>query len=141
MQDYADVSPPITHMQALHLELLRSVRYNEFDGEAIVRDLLAHRDLWSAVMGERLPPPISDRLAKRKGEYIDLCRLRYLRADRWAVDSLLILTTKEHLDALKARIKEHWRADEIEVVDREEVRWCMGLNVADNDVVLYLWWD
>ena len=44
MLDYDSATPPITQVQRLHLELLRTVRYNEFDGEAIVRDLLAHRD-------------------------------------------------------------------------------------------------
>jgi len=142
--DYDSASPPISPVQRLHLELLRTVEYNEFDGEAIVRDLLAHRELWISAMGERLPPPIDDWLAKRKGQYIDLRRLLYMSGDRWAVDSMIVLTTRDHLTALKARIRKHWKVDLLEVVDEKEVAWCMGLYPAtkENDmVVLYLWWD
>ena len=144
MLDYDSAVPPISQVQRLHLELLRTVQYNEFDGEAIVRDLLAHRGLWISAMGERLPPPIDDWLAKRKGQYIDLRRLLYMSGDRWAVDSMIVLTSRDHLDALKARITKHWQVDLLEVVDQEEAAWCMGLypHEKKNDrVVLYLWWD
>jgi len=135
-------SREITHTQQLHLDLLRARgRYNNMDGEAIVQDLLAWRDLWIAVMGERLPLPLSEELAKRKGEYIDLCRLRYLQADRWAVDSVLILTTEDRAKRLMPLIEQRWKTDELEVVDREETRWCMGLQLGDDEIVLYLWWD
>lgn len=36
---------PISDMQRTQLELLRSVRYNELDGEKVVDDLLAWRDI------------------------------------------------------------------------------------------------
>lgn len=144
MLDYDSAIPPITQVQRLHLELLRTVQYNEFDGEAIVRDLLAHRELWISAMGEHLPPPIGDWLAKRKGEYIDLRRLFFMSGGRWAVDSMLVLTNRKYLAALKARIRKHWEVDLLEEVDPEEAAWCMGLDPHDknNDmVVLYLWWD
>lgn len=134
-------SRKITRTQEMHLEMLRTVRYNCFDGETVVQDLVEWRDLWIAVMGERLPLPLSEQLGKRKGEYIDLCRLRYLQFDRWAVDSLLILTTEDRSKRLMSLIEQRWKADEMEVVDREEADWCMGMQLGDDEVVLYLWWD
>lgn len=144
MLDYDSAVPPISHLQRLHFELLRTVRYNEFDGEEIVKDLLTHRDLWISAMGERLPPPIDDWLAKRKGQYIDLRRLLYMPGEYWGVDSMVVLTKKDRLDALKARIRKHWKVDLLEVVDEREAAWCMGLYPPDKEndlVVLYLWWD
>ena len=135
-------SRDITHVQQLHLELLRARgRYNNFDGEAVVRDLLDWRDLWIAAMGERLALPLPKEMGKEDEATVDLCRLRWLRRNVWAVDSLLILTTEDRAKRLMSLIEQRWRADEMEVIDRDEANWSMGLQLKDDEVVLYLWWD
>jgi hypothetical protein len=40
--------------QELQLELIRRRRFNGFDGERVVSILLAHRELWEAVVMDRL---------------------------------------------------------------------------------------
>lgn len=50
-------SVPITEatVQELHLELIRRGSFNAFDGKRVVESLLAHRELWEAVVIDRWP--------------------------------------------------------------------------------------
>jgi hypothetical protein len=44
----------LSRIQQLHLDLLRSVAFNELDGARVADDLLAHRDLWEACFIDRI---------------------------------------------------------------------------------------
>jgi hypothetical protein len=44
----------LSRIQQLHLDLLRSVAFNELDGARVADDLLAHRDLWKACFIDRI---------------------------------------------------------------------------------------
>lgn len=48
---------PIARIQALYFELIKTIRYNELDGERVVADLLRWRGLWDSVIADRQPTP------------------------------------------------------------------------------------
>src|SRR2546423_15713079 len=52
----------INDIQRLHFELFRHVRYNQLDGEHVVRDLLDWHDLWYSVLPTRFPYPLTNKM-------------------------------------------------------------------------------
>ena len=73
--------------QEIQLELIRRRKFNAFDGQRVVASLLEHRDLWEAVMMERLAISNPGKLP-----VLGMVKLRDLPADEWNVDTLYILT-------------------------------------------------
>ena len=63
----------INHVQALQFELMKAASFNSFDGEAIVKSLLAHRELWTAAVMTR---------------FRDIIYLRDMPDNLWNVDTL-----------------------------------------------------
>jgi hypothetical protein len=129
---------PISDMQRTQLELLRSVRYNELDGEKVVNDLLAWRDMWYGVIADRFA------LARPRDaayQVINLIKLRDLPRNYWNVDTVFIWTTDAHVDTLIERIKKRWRADDVGVFDRDEAEESLGYGPLRDDRLIYVWWD
>jgi Arc/MetJ-type ribon-helix-helix transcriptional regulator len=115
-----DAKPPITETQERYLRLMEQHQYNLFDGERVVADLRAHRDLWEAAVMWRSMIGII---------------LRDLPGDFNNVDTLYLSTTPDRLERLKA-LAETWDADEV-AVDEE-----IDFGVYPSDLIcLGVWWD
>jgi hypothetical protein len=132
----------INEIQRLHLELFRQVRYNELDGERVVRDLLAWRDLWYSVLPMRFPYVFPKSGDKNYHPYTELGMLRCTRWGTWPADTLYIWTNDKALPQLRRRIEEHWEPSEVvEIIPGidEEMHFA---NIDDeHDRVLFVWWD
>jgi hypothetical protein len=129
---------PISEVQRMQLELLRTVCYNELDGALVVDDLLAWRDLWYGVLGDRFAlarPSDAARLV------IDLIKLRDLPSNYWNVDTVFIWTAAAHVETLTRRIAERWRADEVGVFDDGEASRTLGYGPLREARLIYAWWD
>lgn len=104
--------------QELLLELMRCASFNNFDGNQVVNDLIAHKQLWSAALIDRVD---------------DFIKLRDL-PDNWNVDTVYITPkTGKELELLELATK--WDADEIEYVKLD-----LG-QYPNNQKILKLWWD
>ncbi len=98
---------PITRIQALYFELIKTIRYNELDGERVVTDLLRWRDLWDSVIADRqLTPRLGPTTEFQYNVYPPLSLLRTTRYDDWPADTLYIWTDDERLPRLRNLIGE-----------------------------------
>src|SRR4051812_34586713 len=90
--------PPISHIQALYFELIRTIRYNELDGGRVVEQLLEWRPLWESVIADRQPMPRFERTADDQYDvYPPLSLLRTTKYGDWPADTLYIWTDEERL--------------------------------------------
>ena len=128
-------------VQEIQLELIRRVRFNELDGKKIHASLTAHRDLWQAVLIDRVGIANKDDL--RALYSFGLIKLRDVPANSWNADSLFILT-KDHEDArqwVQIAEKEDWKASDVHVYDSEdEIDRAIGFSPSGNGLV-EAWWD
>lgn len=132
----------VNEIQGLYFELFRRVRYNQLDGERVVRDLLAWRDLWFSVLPARFPYSFRDRDDKEYHPLTELSMLRCVRGGYWPADTLYIWTSDEALPELKKRVEERWEADEVLVISPERDEEMHLANLDDeHDRVLFVWWD
>ena len=76
--------------QDIQLELIRRHQYNAFDGEKVAAKLWEHRDLWDAVMMDRLAISSPGRLPS-----MGLIKLRDLPDNLWNVDTLYSLAASK----------------------------------------------
>jgi hypothetical protein len=83
----------ISEAQRLQLALIHIATFNLFDGDRVVDDLLAHRELWEAALMTR----------------DDLIPLRDLPIG-WIADTLYILARPGYKEALE-RLASEWLAD------------------------------
>lgn len=123
-------------LQQEQLQLMRSVQFNQFDGERVVNDLLANRDLWTAAM--MVPSEVNKLVA-----------LRELACGEVYVDTFYLLAEVDKHEEL-LRLTKSWKPDSI-----TEISGDTGLNgltgildvlgVADASeperVAIRLWWD
>jgi len=134
--------PSLTRIQALYLELIRTIRYNELDGGRVVGQLLEWRDLWDSVIADRLPMPRPEPAARDQyGVYPPLSLLRTTRYGDWPADTLYIWTDQERLPRLQRLIEEHWQASEIELIDQQDVAFMFHAFYRPGHRVLTVWWD
>lgn len=116
----------MSKVQELNFELMKLASFNEFDGEAVVKSLTEHSDLWSgAVMG-------------RFG-YSELIQLRDIPNNSWNVDTLMILSSGEDDQKLEELAKT-WGADEVDWLSVEQTEQQLGSYPAKHKV-LRIWWD
>ena len=116
----------ISKEQQIHLDLIRLASFNDFDGDLVVRDLMAHPDLWKACLMTRSYGP---------GFLITLRDLKVALN----VDTLYILVDPSKLTELKT-LSERWGADEIVIHSGREASDLLGSYPSPEDV-LELWWD
>ena len=126
---------PEATVQEIQLELIRRTRFDAFDGERVVADLLAHRDLWTAAMMDRF-------CFSRPGKLpsIGLIKLRDLADNFWNVDTLYVLTPDGKTASQLAQIADNWggEARVHDAVDEvEEALGAYGMEAA----VVSVWWD
>jgi hypothetical protein len=133
---------PITHIQALYFELIRTIRYNELDGEQVVADLLRWRDLWDSVIADRQPTPrLGPTTEFQYNVYPPLSLLRTTRYDDWPADTLYVWTDDERLPRLRRLIEKQWQGCAIDLVDQEDVAVMFHGFYRPEHRVLELWWD
>ena len=124
--------------QEIQLELIRRRKVEAFDGERVVATLMAHRDLWEAVMMDRLAISNPGRLPA-----MGLIKLRDLPYDEWNVDTLYILAPNAESARKLAAISE-WQdsGGMVQVHDDErDVQSALGGTVNRQHAVASIWWD
>jgi hypothetical protein len=124
-------------VQEIQLELIRRTQFNAFDGERVGAALVAHRDLWEAVLMDRFCLSNPGRLPS-----LGLIKLRDLSSNYWNVDTLYILCP----DAASARQlagiaeTEDWGGMVQVHDDAEEVESALG-SARRPYAVVSVWWD
>jgi hypothetical protein len=123
--------------QEIQLELIRRRKFNAFDGERVVATLLEHRDLWEAVMMERLAVSNPGRLP-----VLGMVKLRDLPADEWNVDTLYILTRNtDDAERLAEIIRmEKWGGLVDVHSDPDDVDCALG-GAEVGQAVVAVWWE
>jgi hypothetical protein len=128
-------------VQEIQLELIRRTRFNAFDGPRIVASLLAHRNLWEAVILDRFG---LQGYGRAGGLPVSgLIKLRDLSGNFWNADKLFILTRDAASAHRLAKIieKEEWGGEEPRVYDDdEEVGSALGGSDPGQSIVT-VWWD
>ncbi len=124
-------------IQEIQLELIRRRRFNAFDGQRVADCLMQHRDLWEAVMMDRLAISHPGSLPT-----LGLMKLRDFPQDEWNVDTLYILTRNKQ-DAEKiAEIlnMRQWGGMVNVYTNPEEVDNALG-GAKPGQAVVSIWWD
>lgn len=151
----------ITKVQRMLLDLMKLSSFNEFNGPKVVESLLAHRDLWIAVMMDReayrAQSAYQEQREKlKKGEDaglpispIDTIRLRDLCEGYWNVDAVFIIPEPGKEDSLELLVRREWNADEIDWYDPLDAGVILHGGISANkpivttkvDRILRVWWD
>lgn len=122
--------------QAIQLELIRRRQFRSFDGQRVVDCLFEHRELWEAVMMDRVA-------LSRPGSLptLGLMKLRDLPQDEWNVDTLYILCPSAEAARKLARIFENWRWGGMVDVHTscEEVDDALG-GAKRGQAIVSIWW-
>ena len=112
-------------MQELQLEIIQRTLHNDFDGRHVYDYLIAHPDLWTAVLLDRN----------------DLIKLRDLPENIWNADTLFILTPDASSAYRLAEVaQEQWSGlatvfSNKDAVDRE-----LG-GAEEGQAIVSIWWD
>ncbi|MBL4845948.1 MAG: hypothetical protein JKY65_10505 [Planctomycetes bacterium] len=115
-------------IQQVQLELTRGRRFNEFEGEEIVRDLLAHRSLWTSALMDWLGDPSG------------LIKLRDLSRNRWNVDTLNVLARDEGCARELVEASTEWKAESVVVYGAGRTTRAIGCSSTPARVLAW-WWD
>lgn len=122
-------------VQQIQLELIRRHQYNNFEGEKVFADLMAHRDWWEAVLMDTYG------LASVRGlPGAGLIKLRDLADNFWNVDTLYILARDERCAHRLAALGEKWLADSAIVLSEEDTYRALGGSWGERRLVV-MWWD
>jgi len=126
-----------TSCQEIQLELIRRHRFNAFDGERVAAGLLDHRDLWEAVMMDRLAVSNPGRLPS-----LGMVKLRDLPHGEWNVDTLYILTRSKAMADKLAQIfnVRKWGGMVSVYADHEDVDNALG-GAEPGQAIVAIWWD
>lgn len=122
-------------VQEIQLELIRRTRPGDIAGDRIVADLIAHRDLWEAVMMDTFCFSNPGKLPR-----IGLLKLRDLPENFWNADSLYILTPDVERARILAPIAETWGGMVLLHDDWNDVQSALG-GTGGDQAVLSVWWD
>jgi hypothetical protein len=125
-------------IQEIQLELIRRASFNEFDGERVVKSLLANRKSWIAVLMDR------PALAREESGLVDLIKLRDLPRNQWNVDTLYVLAPDARSGHALAKLAEEdrWTCDDVIVHDDpQHVGRALGAFPAPGGAIVEFWWD
>jgi hypothetical protein len=138
-QSREGVSKPLDEasVQEIQLELIRRRQFNAFDGQRVVDCLLQHRDLWDAVMMDRLAISHPGALPT-----LGLMKLRDLSEDIWNVDTLYILTpSQDHARQIAEIFNLRQWGGMVDVHTHwEEIDSALG-GAKPGQAVVAIWWD
>lgn len=123
--------------QDIQLELIRRWQFNSFDGPAVAARLFEHRELWEAVMMDRLALSNFGNLPA-----MGLIKLRDLPFNEWNVDTLYLLAPDK--EAAK-KLAEFFRMEEwggmVSVYDDpQDVDNALGSG-RETRAIVAIWWD
>jgi hypothetical protein len=123
--------------QDIQLELIRRWEYNAFDGQRVAAKLVEHRDLWDAVLMDRLAISNPGSLPA-----MGLIKLRDLQYNDWNVDTLYILARDAAAAKQLAEVfnMEDWGGMLQVHDDPQDVESALGSG-REQRVVLAIWWD
>lgn len=123
--------------QEIQLELIRRRRFNAFDGERVAAMLWAHRDLWEAVMMDRVAISNPGHLP-----VLGMRKLRDLPRNDWDVDTLFILTRNRTNAERLAKIfnPREWGGMVDVYADHDAVDSALG-GAQPKQSVISIWWD
>jgi hypothetical protein len=125
-------------VQDLQLELIRRTQRNALDGEVVVRSLMRKRELWTAVLLDRLYLWDQTSLHLPIG---GLIKLRDLPDNYWNADTLYILCeSREAATKLMSMAADEWGGEPILCDNKDEVSRSLGSWHEDNYIVR-VWWD
>ena len=117
-------------IQELQLELIKTWKFNMFDGEKIAADLIAHQEIWRGAITMKF--------------YWTLLPLLGIDKGYWAVDTLYITPQSGCEDELW-KLAKTWYADDVHWVGGEEAGAEFLTNlpeiVNNPKVFLLVWWD
>ena len=124
-------------IQEIQLELIRRRQFNAFDGQRVVDCLQQHRDLWEAVMMERLALSHPGGLPT-----LGLMKLRDLSKDEWNVDTLYILTSnRENAERLAEIFSLRQWGGMVDIHTQwDEVDSALG-GAKPGQAIVSIWWD
>ena len=124
-------------IQEIQLELIRRRRFHAFDGQRVADCLLQHRQLWQAVMMDRLAISHPGSLPT-----LGLMKLRDFPKDEWNVDTLYILSAnKEDAEKLADILNTRQWGGMVNVhANPEEVDNALG-GAKPGQAVVSIWWD
>ncbi len=124
-------------VQEIQLELIRRRQFHAFDGQRVVDCLLQHRDLWEAVMMDRVAISHPGSLPT-----MGLMKLRDFSQDEWNVDTLYLLTkSKEDAKKLAEIFNRRQWGGMVDIhTDPEEVDAALG-GARPGQAILSIWWD
>jgi hypothetical protein len=124
-------------VQDIQLELIRRRNFHLFDGQRIADCLLQHRNLWEAVMMDRLAISQPGSLPT-----LGLMKLRDIPQDEWNVDTLYILArSKEDAKSLAEILNKRQWGGMVDVhADHEEVDNALG-GAKPGQAIVSIWWD
>ncbi|MCB9457576.1 MAG: hypothetical protein H6671_16440 [Anaerolineaceae bacterium] len=123
--------PELTQVQKLHIELIRCISRNDFDGQIVADGLLAHTDLWVGVISahSHQPHPVY-RLFDEIPE------------NRWFADRLWIMAVDEKsARRLVDLCRTEWQADEAGIYDCSLDTQLSKVTMVDSEVLVAAWWD
>jgi hypothetical protein len=120
-------APPrvITKIQAIQFDLMRRSSFNSFDGRRVARDLLSHRQLWCAVILDRLDDSA-------------LIKLRDIDENVWNADTVYVLSSGAN-DVQLSQLAHRWRADSVYWVSGRAASHLLG--TSERFRILEVWWD
>jgi hypothetical protein len=120
-----------TRVQKLHLDLIRCIHFNAFDGDLVADGLLAHADLWVGA------------IASHSYQSHPVYRLfEELPEDEWSTDRLWIMAVDEQsARRLVDLCQTEWQADEAGVYDYARDPQLADLTMVDAEVLITAWWD
>ena len=123
-------------VQEIQLELIRRTSFNAFGGAKVLDGLMRHRQLWRAVILDRVGLQGAVDLSRA-----GLIKLRDLPHNYWNADTLIILTSgPEAARQLKRAIEEEdWGGMVMLHDEREELS--MALGGEDDFPLIRVWWD
>jgi hypothetical protein len=126
--------------QDIQFELIRRRQFNAFDGQRVADKLLEHRDLWEAVMMDRLA--LSGYGGYGNLPAMGLIKLRDLPYDEWNVDTLYLLAPTKQAAGTLAEIftMEEWGGMVSVHDDPQDVENALGSGREERAVVA-IWWD
>ncbi|MCA9124057.1 MAG: hypothetical protein H6822_19845 [Planctomycetaceae bacterium] len=124
-------------LQQIQLELIRRRQFHDFDGQRVVDCLLQHRDLWEAVMMDRVAISHPGSLPM-----LGLMKLRDFAHEEWNVDTLYILTkSKEDAEKLAGVFNRRQWGGMLDIhTDPDEVDAALG-GAKPGQAILSIWWE
>lgn len=123
--------------QEIQLELIRRRSFRAIDGQRVAECLTQNRDLWEAVLMDRLAISHPGSLPT-----LGLMKLRDLSSDEWNVDTLYVLTrSKEDAEKLAEVFDRRKWGGLVDVyADPEEVDNALG-GAKPGQSIVAIWWD